>query len=35
MPIETSQFISGACNAMVLSLFAWAVFGEAVYRLLS
>ena len=31
MPIEITDFISGAFNAMVLSLFAWAAFGEAAY----
>ena len=33
MPIETTDFISGALNAVMLGLLAWAAFGEAVYRL--
>jgi hypothetical protein len=34
MPIETTNFLSGAFNAVMLGLFAWAAFGEAACRLI-
>jgi len=34
MPIETTNFISGAFNAVMLGLLTWAVLGEAAYGLL-
>jgi hypothetical protein len=34
MHTETTDFVSGALNALLISLIAWAAFGQVAYGLL-